>query len=57
MNIELLQALKDIRDALDVEDPDSWRCDDSEGAMDCSYEKARRAIVNAERDAGNGGTK
>ena len=44
MKVELLQALKDIRDALDPDNPDSFRCDDPEGASDYAYEKARKAV-------------
>ncbi len=50
MNVELLQALKDIRDALDADNPDSFRSDDPEGASDYAYEKARSSIAKAERE-------
>jgi hypothetical protein len=45
---ELLQTLKDIRDALNPDDADSFRCDDPEGAMDYAHQKALTVIKKAE---------
>lgn len=54
LNVELLQALKDIRDELDPDNCDNQRADDPEGALDAAYERARRVIAKAERDAASG---
>ena len=51
VTVELLQALKDIRDELDPDNCDNQRADDPEGALDATYERARRVIAKAELEA------
>jgi hypothetical protein len=43
----LLKALHDIANNLSADDPDSWRADDPEGAMDSAYHIAITAIAKA----------
>jgi len=42
----LFDALTVIKGHLDPDDPNSYRADDPEGAMDTAFERARQALVD-----------
>lgn len=45
---EMYEALLVIKGHLDADDPNNYRADDPEGAMDTAFERARAAIAKAD---------
>ncbi len=50
----LREALAYIAEATNVDDPESYRCDDREGCLDWVYAKALAALDNSGQDAAGG---
>ena len=50
----LRDELTDIAEATNVDDPESYRCDDREGCLDYVYAKAVEAMGNSGQDAAGG---